>query len=288
MRRTLAVLLALCFMALSGKGQEKKFNPDGYCGHPSVSIDWSYFSQQNVYYYNMFDPVANITFYDTTKQSANSYGGDICLPLSNRITLVIEDNFTHFNSTKTNLYTIGGGVIYYGSTVKNLADFINPDGKIYSFILFPVMGLHIYNQKTWYGSTTKTGFLAGLQVSYVVSKNITVRASYLLDEIEASKSHEYLIGCSIHLNSKAPDSDRFNPDGRPGSITLSPNIGYAYYNEHTSGILAGINAAVPISNKISLNAVFQYEKQREEQFTSFRHLENSNTYSSVIGLTFHF
>lgn len=287
MRKILGLILMVCFMPISAKGQEKIFNPDGYYKHPSLNISTAYTSWQSILYYHyMIDPYFTyITYYDTIHQNAICYNGNIYLPISRNATIYFGYNLIIYNYASR--HTICGGAVIYTSAINQQQDFINPDGKTNSFVLFPMIGFNVLNHENWYGSSNDNGLLAGLQISYIATHNLTINSAYMLDRLGTSTNHKILMGCSIHINSKAPNTDKFNSDGQPGSICFSPNIGYMLYDENISGVTTGIEAKVPLTELMSIYAAFQYdyEKQKEE---SFMYLKSSKAYNFGIGLSFHF
>jgi len=278
-----AILVLFFIAALSVNTHAENFNPNGYCGHSSISFYSSWIYRESVYFTQYDELMDNFSFTETDIQKSFAAAFNLNIPFSRRATFTGGYNIQDVHGIY--LHTYHAGVIIFSTEVNQLSDLKNPDGMIKSFIISPVLGLNAS-----YGKSPKTGLVAGLQLSYVATKNFTLNSAYLLSRFESSNSHTILMGITTHVNNKVPSDHAFNPDGRPGSISFSPNIGYVTMDGDIHGFTAGVELTVPVCTWMSTYLTFQYEQVKEDQkeYYFFRNLQKSTLLNPGLGLNIYF
>ncbi|MDO9390945.1 MAG: hypothetical protein Q7U71_04135 [bacterium] len=256
----------ICIMMTSTGSRAEEFNPDGYCGRPSFSLSGLALLQHN-WYHSQRDSTLNYMSWDGTGDVRGS--GVIAgafIPFTQHYTISTGYNYSNQRGHPQHSFSIGGK--WYTGSVQNLSDLANPDGRVKSFVVWPVVGGNYAPQQNWQDLSKRTyGLLARLELSYILTKHLTAGCSYLFSSLGHSSTNLGQFGIRIHLNNFAPAGTDFNPDGQPGAVCLTPIVGYlsvvpntdSYYGDpRLSGYVAALGATVSITTCLSASLAYQY------------------------------
>lgn len=257
-------------------------NPDGRIGHISFDISTSWIQQKDFYkYYTPDDASMTFVVKDGEDTSDISNGGfSLIIPGGKNVTIVANYDYVDFhrmlillNCDKEYYWTyrvyqksIYIGMNFYSRGVNDITDLVNPDGIPKSFIISPMVGRIFTINAHWDNvNHAATGSLYGLKLAVVMTKNLTIVSSYVLnqtkpftDQTKPLADHTMSLGFHYHFNNRIQSAESFNPDGSPGMISIAPTIGYILIPENASGYTAGTEITIPIIRYLSSYFRIQY------------------------------
>jgi len=254
-------------------------NPDGRVGHSSFDLSTSWIQQRDIIKYLTPD-FETMTF--VVKDGEDTFdirGGELSLnmPVSKYVTLVSKYEYIDYHGMQVLLNfddeqyytykdrqtTISIGINYYSRPVNDIKDLFNPDGVIRSFIVSPVVEriLTVENQ-----TNESVALRLGLKLAAIATKHLTVyssfASSYKFESPSAWADRTVSLGFRYHLNNKAQSGGAFNPNGSPGTVSISPNIGYVTVPDQEYGYTTGAEITMPVIRYVSSYFKIQYSNMK--------------------------
>lgn len=263
-------------MAWSGQGLAAALNPDGFCGHPSLVLSVMATAEADRY--------PEILTYDgsETQFRYTFLGGafGLVIPVSRYST--VQAGMSVSNVLPQRLNTYFAGITVYTRAAERPADLVNPDGKISTVAITPMLGLNTVGDQRPHTKPVRgeNGLMAGLGLGYVAHDHVTICVDALYRWLVESGDAMVALGTRLHFNNAQPERGGFNPDGRPGSFCIEPSIGFLATGIGPHAVIAAIDVTVPVFPHLSAMVSGQYAALRSASFVG-------DQFGGGVGLALH-